>query len=429
MRDRYGLDHATDATEAVRAFEAASHAALAHRPGGAEALAAALDADPGLAAAHALRGHATVILARAELAGAARAALAQARLSQARRRAGEGERALVEALALAVEGGLAEAGARLAKRAAEAPRELLAIKLSHAYHFMTGAPAAMRATGAAALPHWRDDMPGAGFLHGLHAFALEETGDWGAAEAAGRRATALEPLDAWGAHAVVHVFESDGRTAEGVAWLEARRPHWSGCNNFAGHMAWHLALFHLERRAHDRVLALYDEAIRAEPTEDFRDVANAASLLWRLGQEGVAVGDRWSELRAIAARRRADTTLAFAALHHLLGLAATGARAEAAELLAALEAAPGAAARVAAPLGRLIAGLRPRADAPCLARLAAMTPRLGGSHAQRDVFLRTLALHAAASGDHAGLDAVLRLRRTQRRDDRFARALAGRAAA
>lgn len=427
MLDRFGLRHATDCAAAADHFADAAFAALAHRPGAPEALAAALAADPDLVAAHALKGLATVILARGELMPGARAALAQAEAVMSR--AGPGERAMVLALREAVEGRLSAAARVLAARAVEAPQELLVIKLAHAFHFMSGEPAAMRAIGAAALPHWSDEMPGAGFLHGMHAFALEETGDWGAAEAAGRRAVALEPLDAWGAHAVVHVFESDGRPRDGEAWIESHRPHWRGCNNFAYHMSWHLALFHLERGSRDRALALYDAEVRPTPSEDFRDVANAASLLWRLRQEGADVGDRWDELREIALRRAQDMTLAFASLHHLLTLVATGERAAAAAVADRFAAETGEAARAAAPLARLIVGLEPGEEAPCLSRLAAGVQRLGGSHAQRDVFLRTLARWAAARGDAAGLDAVLRLRRTQRRDDRFARALNPKAAA
>src|SRR5688500_13972773 len=80
----------------------------------------------------------------------------------------------------------------------------------------------------------------------------------------------------------------------------------------------------LETRDHERALRLYDEEVRPRPTDDVRDVANAVSLLWRLEQEGVAVGARWGELSEIALRRRRDTTLAFAALHNLLTLVAVG---------------------------------------------------------------------------------------------------------
>jgi hypothetical protein len=60
-----------------------------------------------------------------------------------------------------------------------------------------------------------------------------------------------------------------------------------------------------------------------------------------------------------------------------------------------------------------------------LSRLVEHLPRLGGSHAQRDVFVRTLALMAADRGDRGALARILGARRRLKRDDRFA-ALAGR---
>jgi hypothetical protein len=55
-----------------------------------------------------------------------------------------------------------------------------------------------------------------------------------------------------------------------------------------------------------------------------------------------------------------------------------------------------------------------------LGRLARRLQRIGGSHAQRDVFLRTLAEVAAAEGDALALEQVLAVRRRLKRDDRFA---------
>lgn len=86
------------------------------------------------------------------------------------------------------------------------------------------------------------------------------------------------------------------------------------------------------------MLELYDREIHPDPSEDFRDYANAASLLERLRQEGVDVGDRWRELAAIAARRRHETTLVFATLYRLLALVAVREAIGAGEVLAAIEA-------------------------------------------------------------------------------------------
>ena len=58
----------------------------------------------------------------------------------------------------------------------------------------------------------------------------------------------------------------------------------------------------------------------------------------------------------------------------------------------------------------------PRSD---FAGLAQRLPRLGGSHAQRDVFVRTLAEFAANRGDLDALAAILGVRRRMKRDDRI----------
>ncbi len=74
------------------------------------------------------------------------------------------------------------------------------------------------------------------------------------------------------------------------------------------------------------MLRLYDEEIRAEPTDDYRDIANGASLLARLELAGIPVGSRWEELAAKAEARIEDRRLVFADLHYLLALIGAAAR-------------------------------------------------------------------------------------------------------
>jgi hypothetical protein len=82
----------------------------------------------------------------------------------------------------------------------------------------------------------------------------------------------------------------DGPGARGLDWLTGREASWAHCNNFRFHVWWHRALMHLDLGEHDAALALYDADIRAEKTDDYRDISNAASLLARLELEGVDVG-------------------------------------------------------------------------------------------------------------------------------------------
>ncbi|MGL4290909.1 MAG: tetratricopeptide repeat protein [Phreatobacter sp.] len=424
--DRYQGAHTADQA-AVARFEIAVRAVAAHRPEAATALAEALSADPDMIAAHALRGFSAVMLARHSHAVSAAEALARARAAAALRGGTSGEKALVEALGHAVRGGYGAAAARLEAHLDDSPRDLLAFKLSHALRFMGGDRTGMLAASTRLEPCWSAATPGFGFFLGCHAFGIEETGDYATAERLGRRAVEIEPDDAWGIHAVSHVHEMSGRLGDGVAWLESCRATWSGCSNFAFHVAWHLGLFHLEAGRLEAALDLYDREIRPTASEEFRDTANAVSFLWRLRQEGVDGGDRWRELADIARRHRRDTTLVFASLHYLLALLAAGDLSSARDVVLALGSRAGgmgdqsrAAAAVGADLAQVLLGLGGGAKAD-LSNLVRNLTGIGGSNAQRDVFLRSLALIAADRGDSQAVRMILGARQRLQRDDRFAR--------
>jgi len=430
--DAYDLSTSAANAAATAAFEEAVHGLAAHRPSTGAAIGRALAADPDHVPALALKGFANLILAREELAAPARDALAAAKAALAAKDGGTAdERALVEALGHAARDRFTQAADCLDARFADRPATFLPFKIAHALRFMLGDARGMLAESQRMMVRWSADRPAAGFLLGCHAFAVEEHGAYGAAEAYGRLAVSLQPEDAWGAHAVSHVHEMRGDTEAGIAWLEGSRASWSRCNNFSFHMAWHLALLHLERGDHERVLRLYDQEVRPQQTDDFRDVANAVSLLWRLDRLGVDVGGRWAEMAEIARKRRADTSLVFASLHTLIALVALGDRPAAAELLMALQVraqGDGDQARVAAevglPLARAITGMG--AERGSLDRIAASVPRLGGSNAQRDLFVLALAEAAARRGDHGAVRAIRGARRRLKAEDRLIAAVDGR---
>ncbi|QEE46648.1 tetratricopeptide repeat protein [Rhizobium sp. WL3] len=425
--DAYNFSTSTVSSEAETAFEAAVHGLAAHSPNTGVALQSTLSADPDHVAALALKGFANLILARSELATPAAEALAAARRAMAYRDGGtRDEQVLVHALAAAVDGSFATAAHRLDEGFAERPATFLPFKISHALRFMLGDAKGMLSSSNRVMEVWSEELPAAGFLLGCHAFALEEHGFYEAAEAAGQRAVRLQPDDAWGLHAVSHVHEMRGDTAAGITWLEEGRSSWSRCNNFAFHMAWHLALLHLERGDHEQVLKIYDEEVRPQQTDDFRDMANAVSLLWRLNQTGVDVGGRWADLAEIALKRRHDTTLVFASLHTLAALAALGEYTGVRDIISGLErkaAGHGDQAQVAAqvglPLARIIAGMSTAADRQMLDQLVVDMPMIGGSNAQRDFFLLAVAKAAGTNGDSAGLSRIRAVRGRLRAEDRL----------
>ncbi len=135
-------------------------------------------------------------------------------------------------------------------------------------------------------------------------------------------------------------------------------------------------------------------------------------------------------MHAVARRRLDDTTLVFASLHHLLTCLACDDAGGAARIALALErleeTGRGDQAEVAATVGAPLARALCSRDAAAIARLdmaslARNLPRIGGSNAQRDVFLRTLALIAARGADGAALGLVLGARHGQRAPDWIAR--------
>jgi hypothetical protein len=146
---------------------------------------------------------------------------------------------------------------------------------------------------ARALPAWHASMPGYHALLGMHAFGLEETGDYAQAEQQGRRAVELERRDTWAWHAVAHVHEMRNQPEAGLAWMSADTEAWSRDSFFAVHNFWHVAVYHIELGATGEALRLFDEAVFGTRSSVVLEMIDASALLWRLALRGVDVGDRF----------------------------------------------------------------------------------------------------------------------------------------
>ena len=173
----------------------------------------------------------------------------------------------------------------------ENPLDVLALKLANHTYFYLGDARNIRDSIARVLYAWNEDTPGHGFVLGMYAFGLEECGDYANAEAVGHRAVEINPADVWAIHAVIHVLEMQGRHREGTDWLKTSEKIWINCNNFANHLWWHGALLLMDLERYHAVLDGYDSRIRVEETDDYLDIVNATSLLWRLEETGVDVGE------------------------------------------------------------------------------------------------------------------------------------------
>jgi hypothetical protein len=404
---------------------------LGHKQRTASDLASVLAAAPDFGAAHAAKGLFLLLLGRSELVPAAQAALAAARAAADDPRT----LGLSRALAAWLEGHLAKAVREIDALMVAYPRDAFLMKLAHAMRFMAGDLRGMRASLDTLLPHYDAAHPAWGYYLGCRAFVLEEAGDYAGALAAGEAALHAAPDDAWGLHAVAHVHDMTGNARAGLAWLDGREAAWAECNNFRYHVWWHKALMHLDEGDGDAALALYDAEIRKDRTDDYRDIANATSLLMRLSLDGYDTGARWDELAAFAEARTGDGALIFADLHYLLGLIGAGDKPAAeAGLLARIRADAARGRRdqdlvargpgLAAAEGLAAFGRGEYSSAfKMLVEARRDLQTIGGSHAQRDVFERITVDAGIRAGLVAEAEALLAERQAKRgAEDGFARA-------
>ncbi len=375
---------------------------------------AALAEDPEFVMGHCFR--AALFLISTEKAAEPELARSVERAEALGRRANDRERGHIAAARAWLAGDLRRSVELYGRVAMDHPYDLLAIQIAHQGDFFLGQSAMLRDRIARALPTWSEQVPGYGYLLGMYAFGLEETGDYARAEESGRRAVGIQPRDPWAIHAVAHVMEMQGRLDDGVRWLAERTEDWSRDNMFAFHNWWHLALYHLDRGETARVLQLYDEAIRPKPSPVQLESVDATAMLWRLHLRGLDVGARWAELADRWEPSVGDGYYAFNDVHAMLAFTAAGRGEPAARLLTRLErraAEPGTngtmTREVGLPVARAIRAFGQSRYADCAALLEAVRPvahRFGGSHAQRDLISLTQLEAAMRAGDMAMARAI-----------------------
>jgi tetratricopeptide (TPR) repeat protein len=320
--DCRGLELTTASENAARHIDQAVADYLDYGTTASAQVKAALDADRDFALAQCCRGYFLLMLENKAI-----LPRVQQTLEQIRPQLGaltQRERLHISALEAWAAGDLMRACFHWEQVLIESPRDLLALKLHHTMSFYAGRSQVMRSVLAGVLGEWDDDVPGYGCVQGMYAYALEECGAYDEAERWGREAVARNPGDLWAVHAVAHVLEMQGRSAEGVKWLDYTPEQWNKKNPFKAHVWWHAALFHLAQGNYDRALNLYDRELCSVNSETYVDVSNQAALLKRLQMSGVDVGGRWKALAEHSQTRIHDHMLPFRDAHFCLALAASG---------------------------------------------------------------------------------------------------------
>jgi len=415
LNDKWGNPVSAASRDALARYEQAAEAFLGFSGSAWELADAAVDADPGFVMGHCQKAGLRAVAMEKSFEPQVRPAVQAAEGLAAR--ANERERAHVAALRALVDGEWREALRRYGNLLLEHPRDTLALQIAHALDFYLGQSAMLRDRIARVLPYWSEAVPGYGYLLGMHAFGLEETGDYARAERAGREAVERHRNDVWAIHAVTHVMEMQGRAGDGIAWLDARTADWAAPDNlFAIHNAWHLALFHLDLGGQREALRIYDERLRNGNSLVALDLVDASALLWRLSLRGGDVGGRWNELADAWTPSIEGGWYAFNDCHAAMAFVGAGRDREGDALIAAMEhrargtgTNAGMTREVGLPACRAIVAFG-RADyataVELLEPLRLVAHRFGGSHAQRDVLALTL-VEAALRGGQARLARAL----------------------
>jgi tetratricopeptide (TPR) repeat protein len=367
----------------------------------------AIAESPGFVMAHVLKAYLHLLGTEPALAPVAR----QCHAAAAKLPADTRERAHLAAVKALAENRWHEASRILEDLSIAHPRDGLALQAGHQVDFFTGHSRMLRDRIARALPAWSAGMPGYHAVLGMHAFGLEESGDYQAAEAEGRKAAELERRDGWAWHAVAHVLEMQGRQKDGIAWLRGDTDAWSRDSFFCVHNWWHLALYHLDLNEIDKVFELLDGPIYGKRSTVILDMVDASAMLWRLHLRGIDVGNRWAAVAEGWAPIATAGNYAFNDAHAMMAFVGARREKDAAALLAAqvdaMRRADDNAAftgEVGHPVAKAIKAFgdgRYGETVHLLRPVRNIAHRFGGSHAQRDLLDLTLIEAAFRDGQKA----------------------------
>ncbi len=263
-----------------------------------------------------------------------------------------------------------------------------------------------------------------------YAFAHHEVGLFNEALALAERSLAQRPTSGHAAHSIAHAHFEQGNAGPGSDFLGGWLQSYDRRSPFNVHLSWHQALFELALGRYDEAIELYRDAIG--PTVEQRDpgtLADSASLMWRMRLYGRAEPALDTGLIREQATMAVDTPgPAFRDAHAALAFAATGDTASIQRMKQRLnrQAEEGEAVHrdMTLPLvdgiAHFTAGDYTTAIA-CLEPIMPQLVRIGGSHAQREVFEDTLVEALVRSGHHPRAVAALeeRLERRPSVRDRF----------
>lgn len=430
-RDRYDLPLTTASERAAAHYRDGVDRMLSAWHGADAAFDQAIAEDPSFALARIGRAR----VHQLNMEGAeARAATVQARKLVAS--ASERERRHVEIMANVIEGQPRIAVIAAEQHLDEFPRDALVLSLLlgafglYAFSGRADHDAAKLAICERHARHYGDDWWFVSYLGWSHV----EAGNLRVGRSLSERAITLRTENANAAHGLSHALFEQGDMDEGQRFLGQWLPAHDRLSFLHGHLWWHLALTALDAGDLGGALAIYEQQIRPadRPYPPLNILTDGASLLWRLSLAGKSgLEAHWRDVAAYGNRYFPQAGAHFADVHHALVAAAAADSGAFETRLAQMEAraaggklAPG---RAAIELCR---GIKAFAEGDNSGAVRILEPlmgdvvRIGGSHAQRELWEDTfvVACLRAGHGDKARKIIAERLqRRPSARDAAWSR--------
>ena len=407
--DRFGQSITTDSAHAAALYDEAVDLLFALQPGSGALIDKALALDPDFALAHCAKARSLATLGKI---GEARRYAERGRDLAAR--LSERERRHADIVYLALRGESPQALRAVREHAAAYPRDAVPLSFALGVYGLLGFGGfndfhVQQAELLASVAHaWGEDW----WFLAAFGWALVEAGRAEAGIPMLDRALELNPDNANAVHGRVHGYYEEGAAVEGEALIDAWLPNYDRTAVLHGHLSWHQALFALQRGDAERAIAIYRDSVRptASRALPMFTTIDASSFIMRAAIAGHPLDTReCREVAAFARKHFPEPGVPFVNAHLAMAFASVGDGVALSRLerdVATLldDGAQPSGPVVALVCEAIIAYGQGRYEAATERMREAMPDleRLGGSHAQRDVFIDLMisaAIHAGAMKD------------------------------
>ncbi len=421
LQDRFGMSLTTSSAAAAECYQDGLDRMLSQNPSPELKFQEAIELDEGFAAAYGCLAFWYQQRARPEEARETVKTAVELAQGVTRR-----ERQQIEAVNLWITGKGRESIALIKEHLSEFHRDGLLLRLAHRLYMLgcsgAGSPdfppeylALLQSVEAHCLDDWA-------FL-AEYAFAHHETGQLDKAMDLAQRSLDMNSTNSVACHSMTHVHFERGDAASGEDFLGGWLQAFDAPASSYVHLSWHLALFELAQGKYQETLDRYENFIRPSVVAKSMSTLNdSASLMWRLQiYGGTPPPMPWEEVRAIAAPAADRPGAAFRDAHAALAFAGSGDHESMEKMTGRLRKSAqdgdSFTKDVVLPLAKGIEAFGQGDYSEAVGFFEPVFPqlvRIGGSHAQREVFEDTILEAYIRAGQVEKAENMLRSRLNQR---------------